>query len=63
MARISSRNGSTVITRWRSALVANGHAYYCYCSPERLQQKRREAEAAGGAWIYDRRCLSIDLSR
>ena len=41
------------------ALVANGHAYYCYCSPERLQQKRQEAEAAGGAWIYDRRCLSI----
>jgi glutamyl-tRNA synthetase len=41
------------------ALVANGHAYFCYCSPERLQQKRQEAEAAGGAWIYDRRCLSI----
>ena len=40
-------------------LVATGHAYHCYCSPERLQLKRQEAEAAGGAWIYDRRCLSL----
>ena len=40
-------------------LVARGHAYYCYCSPERLQRKRLEAEAAGTAWIYDRRCLSL----
>jgi glutamyl-tRNA synthetase len=40
-------------------LVANGRAYFCYCSSERLQEKRREAEAAGGAWIYDRCCLSL----
>jgi glutamyl-tRNA synthetase len=40
-------------------LVAAGHAYYCYCSPDRLQQKRQEATAAGGAWLYDRRCLSL----
>jgi glutamyl-tRNA synthetase len=40
-------------------LAAAGHAYFCYCSTERLQEKRREAEAAGSAWIYDRRCLSL----
>jgi glutamyl-tRNA synthetase len=45
--------------RMADRLVAAGHAYYCYCSPERLQQKRQEAEAAGGAWVYDRRCLSL----
>src|SRR3954454_15733773 len=28
-------------------LVSDGYAYYCYCSPERLHQKRQEAEAAG----------------
>src|SRR5690349_4266162 len=43
------------------ALVHSGHAYYCYCSPDLLQQKRQAAEAAGGAWIYDRACC--DLSR
>ena len=40
-------------------LVTSGHGYYCYCSPESLHQKRQEAESAGTAWIYDRRCLSL----
>src|SRR6188508_2056596 len=40
-------------------LVAEGRAYFCYCSAERLQSARQEAEAAGGAWTYDRRCLSL----
>ena len=41
-------------------LVAEGHAYYCYCSPESLQQKRQAAEAQGGGWIYDRTCCALD---
>jgi glutamyl-tRNA synthetase len=40
-------------------LVAEGRAYFCYCSAARLQAARQEAEAAGGAWTYDRRCLSL----
>jgi glutamyl-tRNA synthetase len=40
-------------------LVASGHAYRCYCSPERLQGFRQQAEAAGGGWLYDRHCLSL----
>ena len=40
-------------------LLAEGKAYSCYCTPERLQQERERAEAAGGAWMYDRRCLSL----
>jgi glutamyl-tRNA synthetase len=40
-------------------LVARGHAYYCYCSPDRLQQKRQAAEAAGGGWVYDRTCCVL----
>jgi glutamyl-tRNA synthetase len=40
-------------------LVVEGLAYYCYCSPEALQQKRRAAEAAGGGWIYDRTCCTL----
>ena len=42
-----------------AALVATGHAYYCYCAPEVLQQKRQAAEAAGGGWIYDRTCCAL----
>jgi len=41
-------------------LVAQGKAYYCYCSPAELQARRAEAEAAGGAWRYDRACCSLD---
>ena len=40
-------------------LVADGHAYFCYCRPETLQEKRQAAEAAGGGWIYDRACLAL----
>jgi glutamyl-tRNA synthetase len=40
-------------------LVADGRAYYCYCAPEVLQQKRQAAEAAGGGWVYDRTCCAL----
>jgi glutamyl-tRNA synthetase len=40
-------------------LVADGRAYVCYCSPEDLQRKRADAEAAGAAWKYDRACLRL----
>jgi glutamyl-tRNA synthetase len=40
-------------------LVADGRAYYCYCSAETLQEKRAAAEAPGGAWRYDRSCLAL----
>src|SRR5687767_9091144 len=43
-------------------LVAEGHGYYCYCSPAMLQQKREAAEASGGGWIYDRTCCAIDAA-
>ena len=42
-------------------LLADGHAYKCYCAPELLKQKREDAEKAGGGWKYDRACL--DLSK
>ncbi|MDQ3489392.1 MAG: glutamate--tRNA ligase [Acidobacteriota bacterium] len=44
---------------WVARLVANGGAYYCYCAPELLQEKRQAAEAAGGGWIYDRTCCAL----
>jgi glutamyl-tRNA synthetase len=40
-------------------LVDAGRAYYCYCSPELLQQKRQAAEASGGGWAYDRTCCAL----
>jgi len=44
-------------------LVAQGRAYYCYCSTELLQEKRQAAETAGGGWMYDRTCLSLSAEQ
>src|SRR6187549_3270802 len=44
-------------------LLSEGHAYYCYCTPERLRDERERAEARGEAWQYDRRCLGLSADR
>jgi glutamyl-tRNA synthetase len=41
-------------------LLAEGHAYRCFCTAERLDAEREKAAAAGTGWSYDRRCLPID---
>ena len=41
------------------ALLSEGRAYYCYCSPEVIRQKREAAEATGGGWMYDRACEAL----
>jgi glutamyl-tRNA synthetase len=54
------------LDRYREAaarLVAGGHAYYCYCSPERLRDEREKAERLGNAWQYDRACLALTPER
>jgi glutamyl-tRNA synthetase len=40
-------------------LIGSGAAYYCYCTAETLHAKRAAAEAAGGAWMYDRLCQAL----
>ncbi|MDP1758566.1 MAG: glutamate--tRNA ligase [Thermodesulfovibrionales bacterium] len=37
-------------------LLKEGKAYYCYCSPEELEQRRKEALAQGKSPKYDGRC-------
>ena len=44
-------------------LLSEGHAYYCYCTPERLRDERERAEARGEAWQYDRTCLGLPVDR
>ena len=36
--------------------VEEGKAYYCYCSPQELQERREEALRRGESPRYDRRC-------
>ncbi|MGH2409864.1 MAG: glutamate--tRNA ligase, partial [Chloroflexota bacterium] len=41
-------------------LVAGGHAYYCFCTRERLDAMRKAQEAAKQPPKYDRHCLGLD---
>ncbi len=40
-------------------LVSQGNAYYCYCSPERLEEMRREQVRRKQPPGYDRRCRNL----
>lgn len=40
-------------------LLKEGKAYYCYCSPEELEQRRQEALAQGRPPGYDGRCRDL----
>jgi glutamyl-tRNA synthetase len=54
------------LDRYRAAadrLLHDGHAYYCFCPPERLREERERAEARGEAWQYDRACLRLSADR
>ena len=40
-------------------LIESGHAYYCFCTKERLDEAREAAEKKGEAFKYDKRCLHL----
>lgn len=40
-------------------LIAAGHAYHCFCTPERLAAMRKEQEARKEPPRYDRHCLAL----
>ncbi|WP_303773054.1 glutamate--tRNA ligase [Anaerolinea thermophila] len=41
-------------------LVESGHAYYCFCTPERLEKVRQEQQARKEQPHYDGTCRNID---
>ena len=46
--------------KYAEQLVAEGKAYYCYCSPERLEALRKEqAESKSEYQGYDRHCANL----
>ncbi len=46
-------------------LVEKGHAYYCFCSKERIEEVRKQMQAEGKPPMYDKHCraLSSEESR
>ncbi len=52
----SERQALGIYQQYAEQLVAAGRAYYCFCSPERLEEVRQERQAHGLAPGYDRHC-------
>lgn len=48
-----------VYKKYAEQLVKDGHAYYCFCEPERLDEMRKEQQALKKPPIYDRHCLNL----
>ena len=40
-------------------LIEKGKAYYCFCTKEELDERRREAESRGETFKYDKHCLRL----
>ncbi len=45
--------------KYAEQLLADGHAYYCFCTPERLEEMRAAQTAAKQTPKYDRMCLKL----
>lgn len=46
--------------QYATQLIEAGHAYYCFCSPERLDQVRKQMQQAGQPPMYDQHCRQLD---
>lgn len=50
-----------IYQKYARQLVESGHAYYCFCTPQRLEQVRQEQQQRKEATHYDRTCRDIPL--
>lgn len=48
-----------IYLKYAKELVEKGEAYYCFCSKERLDMLRKNAEALKRPFKYDKHCLSL----
>ena len=51
-----------IYQKYAQELVKKGHAYYCFCTKERLAKIREEQQARKEAPMYDKHCLSLSES-
>jgi len=40
-------------------LIAKDAAYYCYCTEEEIEERKRSGSGSQEYWEYDRRCLNL----
>lgn len=52
-----------IYQKYAKQLVEEGHAYYCYCSPERLEALREEQRRRKAPIGYDRHCRYLTAAQ
>lgn len=50
---------TNIYIEYAKQLIEKGEAYYCFCSKERMETLRAEAESNNTAAKYDKHCLSL----
>lgn len=48
-----------IYKKYATELIEKGHAYYCFCTKERLEQVRNEMQAAKRVPMYDKHCRNL----
>jgi len=48
-----------IYKKYAEELVENGHAYYCFCTPERLTEMRKSQEVRHEPPMYDGHCREL----
>ncbi len=49
-----------IYTDYAKKLISDGHAYYCFCTPSRLDEMRKNQEAQHLPPMYDGLCKTLD---
>jgi len=52
-----------IYKEYAQKLIDDKKAYICFCSPQELDARRKDAQSHGKTFIYDRRCLSLPADR
>lgn len=50
-----------IYQKYAEELIANDHAYYCFCTPERLNEVRQEQQKRKELAVYDGTCRKLSL--
>ncbi len=48
-----------IYKKYVDQLLEAGHAYYCFCSKDRLEEVRKQMQATGKVPMYDKHCRSL----
>jgi len=48
-----------VYKKYAEMLLKSGKAYYCYCTKEEIEERKKKSIQKGKAWKYDRHCYYL----